>query len=137
MCITIIIILAFSTLQVVWSVVSVFHCLSLIITNTSTFITRKFPENTSSFFCLFVCFVLFCFCFWDSVSLYSPGCPGIHYVDQAGLKIRIHLPLPPKCRIKGVCHHRPVKTPVLDSYKLTSNKNLKELISYKMCWLHI
>jgi hypothetical protein len=44
------------------------------------------------FFCLFVlfCFVLFCFCFVfrDRVSLYSPGCPGTHFVDQAGLKLR-------------------------------------------------
>jgi hypothetical protein len=37
------------------------------------------------FFCLFV--FLFCF-FRDKVSLYSPDCPGIHFVDQAGLKLR-------------------------------------------------
>jgi hypothetical protein len=24
----------------------------------------------------------------DMVSLYSPGCPGTHFVDQAGLKLR-------------------------------------------------
>jgi hypothetical protein len=24
----------------------------------------------------------------DRVSLYSPGCPGTHFVDQAGLKLR-------------------------------------------------
>jgi hypothetical protein len=53
-----------------------------------------------SFFLLFflfwfvlVCFgfVLFCFvlfCFRDRVSLYSPGCPGTHSVDQAGLELR-------------------------------------------------
>ena len=31
------------------------------------------------------CFVLFCFVLfcWDRVSLYSPGCPGTHFVDQA------------------------------------------------------
>jgi hypothetical protein len=36
------------------------------------------------------CFVLFWFglVFWDRVSLYSPGCPGTHFVDQAGLKPR-------------------------------------------------
>jgi hypothetical protein len=28
------------------------------------------------------------FFFWDRVSLYSPGCPGTHSVDQAGLKLR-------------------------------------------------
>jgi hypothetical protein len=37
------------------------------------------------------CFVLFCFdlfCFQDRVSLYSPGCPGTHSVDQEGLELR-------------------------------------------------
>jgi hypothetical protein len=32
------------------------------------------------FVCLFV--------FWDRVSLCSPGCPGTHFVDQAGLALR-------------------------------------------------
>ena len=32
--------------------------------------------------------VLFCFVVWDRVSLYSPGCPGTHSVDQAGLELR-------------------------------------------------
>jgi hypothetical protein len=36
---------------------------------------------------LFVCFGFF----WDRVSLCSPGCPGTHSVDQAGLELR-HLP---------------------------------------------
>jgi hypothetical protein len=35
-------------------------------------------------FCLFV----FVFVFRDRVSLYSPGCPGTHSVDQAGLELR-------------------------------------------------
>jgi hypothetical protein len=35
---------------------------------------------------LFV-FVLFCF-FRDRVSLYSPGCPGTHFVDQSGIELR-------------------------------------------------
>jgi hypothetical protein len=26
--------------------------------------------------------------FRDRVSLYSPGCPGTHFVDQAGFKLR-------------------------------------------------
>jgi hypothetical protein len=39
------------------------------------------------FFVLF-CFV-FCFLFFpDRVSLYSLGCPGTHFVDQAGLELR-------------------------------------------------
>jgi hypothetical protein len=35
-------------------------------------------------FCLFVCL----FVFQDRVSLYSSGCPGTHFVDQAGLELR-------------------------------------------------
>jgi hypothetical protein len=37
---------------------------------------------------------VFCFCFvlfvvfQDRVSLYSPGCPGTHFLDQAGLELR-------------------------------------------------
>jgi hypothetical protein len=30
----------------------------------------------------------FGFVFRDRVSLYSPGCPGIHFVDQTGLELR-------------------------------------------------
>ena len=26
--------------------------------------------------------------FRDKISLYSPGCPGTHFVDQAGLELR-------------------------------------------------
>jgi hypothetical protein len=33
---------------------------------------------------LFVCLGFF----QDRVSLYSPGCPGTHFVDQAGLELR-------------------------------------------------
>ena len=39
-------------------------------------------------FCFCFCFVLFCFVFQDRVSLCSPGCPGTHSVDQAGLELR-------------------------------------------------
>jgi hypothetical protein len=39
-----------------------------------------------SFVCLGV--FVFVFVFWDRVSLYSPGCPGTHFVDQAGLELR-------------------------------------------------
>jgi hypothetical protein len=36
-------------------------------------------------FVLFLVLVLF---FRDRVSLYSPGCPGTHFVDQPGLELR-------------------------------------------------
>jgi hypothetical protein len=32
--------------------------------------------------------ISFSFFFWDRVSLYSPGCPGTHSVDQASLEVR-------------------------------------------------
>jgi hypothetical protein len=38
----------------------------------------------SFYFCLFVCLLVF----QDSVSLCSPGCPGTHSIDQAGLELR-------------------------------------------------
>jgi hypothetical protein len=39
----------------------------------------------SFLFVLFVCLFVF---FRDRVSLCSPGCPGTHFVDQAGLELR-------------------------------------------------
>jgi hypothetical protein len=36
----------------------------------------------------FVVVGFFVFVFVDRVSLYSPGCPGTHFVDQAGLELR-------------------------------------------------
>jgi hypothetical protein len=35
-----------------------------------------------------VALLFFSSCFQDRVSLYSPGCPGTHSVDQAGFKLR-------------------------------------------------
>jgi hypothetical protein len=46
-----------------------------------------FQATSSELASFLFCFVLFCF-FRDRVSLYSPGCPGTHFVDQAGLKLR-------------------------------------------------
>jgi hypothetical protein len=40
-----------------------------------------------SFYIIFFCFLFFLF-FQDRVFLYSPGCPGTHFVDQAGLELR-------------------------------------------------
>jgi hypothetical protein len=41
------------------------------------------PVCNSLFVCLFFFLV-----FRDRVSLYSPGCPGTHFVDQASLELR-------------------------------------------------
>jgi hypothetical protein len=40
------------------------------------------------FFLLFFVCLFFVFVFRDRVSLCSPGCPGTHSVDQAGLELR-------------------------------------------------
>jgi hypothetical protein len=37
---------------------------------------------------IFVVVVVCLFVFQDRVSLYSPGCPGTHSVDQADLELR-------------------------------------------------
>jgi hypothetical protein len=53
--------------------------------------TKHACIHSSSIFVVIVCcfcFVLFCFVFRDRVSLCSPGCPGTHSVDQAGLQPR-------------------------------------------------
>jgi hypothetical protein len=50
------------------------------------------PLCTSGFFCLlvflFVCLFIYFLAFQDRGSLCSPGCPGAHFVDQAGLELR-------------------------------------------------
>jgi hypothetical protein len=47
-----------------------------------------FPLVTCiSFLSFFLSFFLF-LVFQDRVSLYSSGCPGTHFVDQAGLELR-------------------------------------------------
>jgi hypothetical protein len=51
----------------------------------------EFQTTQSCIERLLFCFVLFCFFFLvfrDRVSLYNPGCPGTHFVDQAGLELR-------------------------------------------------
>ena len=40
------------------------------------------------FVCLIYLFFLFIFFFQAKVSLYSPGCPGLPFVDQAGIELR-------------------------------------------------
>jgi hypothetical protein len=40
------------------------------------------------FFFVSFFFFFFRFVFRDRFSLYSPGCPGTHFVDQTGLELR-------------------------------------------------
>jgi hypothetical protein len=37
---------------------------------------------------IYYCYYYYYLVFRDKVSLYSPGCPGTHFVDQAGLELR-------------------------------------------------
>jgi hypothetical protein len=53
------------------------------------------------------CLFSFCFVFFKTVSLYSPGCPGTHSVDQSGwpqTQKSACLCLP-RAGIKGMRHH--------------------------------
>jgi hypothetical protein len=58
-------------------------------------------ETTVPFerFIIIINYYFVCFVFWDGTSLcHSPGCPGTHFVDQAGLKLtETRFSLPPKC----------------------------------------
>jgi hypothetical protein len=56
----------------------------------STSCPTKMPHSLRGFFLFFWFFFFFFFflVFRDRVSLCSPGCPGTHFVDQAGLKLR-------------------------------------------------
>ena len=53
-------------------------------------IIKVYSEVVGTFLFLFLFFVcLFvCLFFRDRFSLYSPGCPGTHFVDQVGLERR-------------------------------------------------
>jgi hypothetical protein len=57
---------------------------------------KKTHSPSVSLFSLFVCL----FVFRDRVSLYSPSCPGTHFVDQAGLELR-NLPAS-TCQVLGL-----------------------------------
>ena len=75
-----------------------------------TMLILRFMSTEGPVFLVFVlfCFVLFCFvlfCFVDTrFPLCSLGCPGSHFVDQAGLEL-MDLPCLLSAEIKGVCHH--------------------------------
>jgi hypothetical protein len=62
--------------------------------------------------------LLFVFVFRGRVSLYSPVCPGTHFVDQAGLELRNPPDCLPSAGIKGVRHHALLKTTLLSSASL-------------------
>jgi hypothetical protein len=47
-------------------------------------VVHIYAFRQTTLFCLFCLFV----CFLDRASLYRLGCPGTHFVDQAGLELR-------------------------------------------------
>ena len=76
---------------------------------------------TCSVFCFFVCFVLF---FPGRVSLYSPGCPGTHFVDLAGLKLR-NLPASAS-QVLGLRCAPPLPSPTsLDKHKARDSETYR------------
>jgi hypothetical protein len=64
-------------------------CLQIKVCNSAQYHASHHDNrlNFCLFVCLFVCLVGW-LVFRDRVSLYSPGCPGTHFVDQAGLEFR-------------------------------------------------
>jgi hypothetical protein len=56
--------------------------------NTESIFHYSFVFYAIIFFVVVVVVFCFVFVFRDRVSLYSPGCPGTHFVDQAGLELR-------------------------------------------------
>jgi hypothetical protein len=72
--------------------------------------------------------------FQDRVSLYSPGCPGTHFVDQAGLELRD--PPASASRVLGLkaCATTPGYKSIFDDSKTTSF--MKELLK-SMAFLFI
>ena len=72
----------------------------------------------------------------DRVSLYSPGCPGAHFVDQAGLELRN--PPASASRVLGLkaCATTPGSYLLLDGICVPSTRRLFELL-YGIFAIHI
>jgi hypothetical protein len=67
---------------------------------------------------------LFFLVFRDRVSLYSPGCPGTHFVDQAGLELKSVCLCLPSAGIKGMRHHARRKVTLKSFFKYKSTYSL-------------
>jgi hypothetical protein len=81
------------------------------------------------FFCFgfFVVVVVVLGFFQDRVSLYSPGCPGTHFVEQAGLELRN--PPASASQVLGlkVCTTPPGNFTILKMLSVTKSRNHKSL----------
>jgi hypothetical protein len=88
------------------------------------------PELFCFIFRLFVCFLIFIlFVFQDRLSLCSPGCPGTHFVDQAGLELRN----PPASASQVLGLKARTTTAWLSPELLTNIIN--ELLAKSMAWI--
>ena len=69
---------------------------------------QRLDKKLEPFHCLGYLFSFLCFCFSrQGFSVALEPVQDLTIIDQTGLElIEIHLPLPPKCWIKGVHHHR-------------------------------
>jgi hypothetical protein len=77
-----------------WTWTPIFNIPSLI---------SQVPEVKVVWMLASLCVAFFSFFFQDRVSLCSPGCPGTHSVDQAGLELTERpLPLTPSAVTNGV-----------------------------------
>jgi hypothetical protein len=103
-------------------------------------LTEIFLHIQGYLFCSFFSFCLFVGwfvgLFQDRVSLYSPGCPGTHSVDQAGLELR-YLP-DSASQVLGLSYSRSharflqrVLTPGQEEH------NKPESSAAKLYWLHL
>ena len=61
---------------------------SLIWRNGICLVFQELEKDSFLFYSVLVFFCLFFVFFRDRFSLYSPGCPETHFVDQAGLEFR-------------------------------------------------
>jgi hypothetical protein len=84
-----------------------------------------------SFFLFFV-FVLF----WRQGFSFSPGCPGTHSVDQAGLELRD--PPASASRVLGLKHyHHPVHPHISWKHSYSGGQNTFHLSTFPLCLMHI
>ena len=95
-------------------------------------ILMSFPFTLRSIDCVPVSFLSFFlsffFYFWffrDRVSLYSPGGPGTHFVDQAGLELRN----PPASQVLGLKAYATTALP--DPVLKSKTNKQKEIIKKK------
>ena len=98
--------------------------------------SKKDPSIYTLVF-LFLSFLfLFCFwfglVFWDRVSLCSPGCPGTHSVDQAGLELRN----PPACASRVLGLKACAITPIWSSFFLSFRWSVNCILGIRSFWVN-